>query len=312
FYANNPREGVTQFGSSIDGRLDVDTFTQVNLTLTGARSVVDRTDYNSPYGAVSPIAFDRLSARLGVAHVFNRLAVTAQGKVTGLTYHDGLSDAGAVIDQSYRNQTVTSALLDTRYNLTTGFDLLLHGTYERQDFANANALASGALLRNSSGWVVEGGTRLNLTGSLYGEVRVGYLWRSYADPRLLNARGLSFAADLLWNPSSLTTLRLVASRQVQDASSTTAAGILATEVKLGVDHELARNLIVSADAGYLRLKPLGTGYNANTWTGRLSARYLMSRRFTLTASLGREDRASFDTTRAYRANSGWLTLGLTL
>jgi hypothetical protein len=314
FYVDHPREGITQYGGSVDGTLDIDRLTQADLTVTAGRSVVDRTDFNSPVGAASPIAYDHVSARFNLAHTFNRLGIFGTGKVTSMSYRDGVTDAGAPISQRYRDVNVYDSVAEARYNLYPGFDALVHVAYNREAYTLAadDPAQPGHLDRSSTGWTVEGGGRVELTGTLYGEVRVGYLWRDYDDDRLRNAQGFSFNGNLLWNLSGLTTLRLNASRQVEEAASTTAAGNLVTTTTLGLDHEVLRNFIVSIDGGYVHLAPLGTGFSADLWTGRLSGRYLISRRFSLKAELAHADRNSLDRTRAFRANTAWLTLSLTL
>lgn len=314
FYVRHASEGVTQYGGSAEGTLDIDRSTQAVVSVVAGRSIVDRTDFNSPAGAASPIAYDHASARINLSHNFNRLSLLGTAKVTGLSYRDGVTDGGVAISQRYRDATIYDGVQEIRYNLYPGFDVLLHGNYNRQSYSlPANdPLQPGNLDRNSSGWTIEGGARVELTGTLYGEVRAGYMRRTYADTRLRNARGLSFVANVLWNATSMTTLRLNASRSIEEAASTTAAGNLVTLAKLGIDHELQRNFTVSLDGGYIRLAPLGTGSSADTWTARLSGRYLISRRFSLKAELAHADRATADRSHAFKANTIWLSAALTL
>jgi hypothetical protein len=314
FYVDHPKEGITQYGGSLDTTLDIDRMTQADITVTAGRSIVERTDFNSPVGAASPIAYDHASARFNLSHAFNRLSVYGTGKVTGFSYRDGVTDAGVPISQRYRDMIVYDAVQETRYNLYPGFDALLHLSYNRESYSlpASDPAQPGNLDRSSTGWTVEGGGRVELTGTLYGEIRLGYLWRNYDDPRLRAARGFSFDGNLLWNATGTTTLRLRGARQVEEAASTTAAGNLVTTATIGLDHEMMRNLILSLDGGYMRLAPLGTGNSADLWTGALAARYLISRRFTLKGNLSHAARSSLDRSHVFKVNTAWLTLSLSL
>ncbi|MDE1914557.1 MAG: outer membrane beta-barrel protein [Sphingomonadales bacterium] len=314
FYLHHPQEGITQYGGSLDTTLDLDRRTQADVMFTAGRSIVDRTDFTSPPDATSPIAYDHASARLNLTHGINRLTLSSTAKVTGTSYRHGRTDSGALISQTYRDMTAYDLVQEARYTLHPGFDAVLHVSYNRAVYAlpASDPAQPGHLARDASGWTVQAGARLGLTGTLYGELRLGYLWRDYADPRLRAARGFSFDGNLLWNAGTLTSVRLRGSRSVEEAASTTAAGNLVTMVSLGLDHELQRNIIISAEGGYLRLAPIGTGATADLWSSRLSARYLISRRISLTAQLGHAARSSVDVSHAFVANTASLSLSITL
>ncbi|MEJ2459993.1 MAG: outer membrane beta-barrel protein [Novosphingobium sp.] len=168
-----------------------------------------------------------------------------------------------------------------------------------------------ALNRDSKGLRVEGGFRFDITSLLYGEVRAGYFQRNYADPTLEDTSGLSFGADLLWNVTPLTTLKVGADRRVDEAASTTIAGNRTTQFDASVDHELLRNLILSGDFMYRRIAPLGPLRASDEFYARAGARILLNRQLSIRASYRYAKRNSNVAARAFSENRAMLAAVLT-
>jgi hypothetical protein len=152
--------------------------------------------------------------------------------------------------------------------------------------------------------------KVDLTGLLYGEARVGYMKRDYSDPGYRDTSGLSFGVDLLWNVTPLTSIRFGADRAIEESSSTIAAGNRRTQFDLSLDHELLRNLILGGAVGYARIEPLGPIPSSSAYLGRLDARYLVSRRVSLRGGYLFTKRTSASIDRRFEENrlSGGVTL----
>ncbi len=101
--------------------------------------------------------------------------------------------------------------------------------------------------RSSDGYDIVGGTDIDLSGTTFGEVFVGYIRRDYDDARFRRVDGPIFGGELTWNISGLTTMQLFASRLIKSTTIVGAAGITNTGFGLELDHELMRNLILSFD-----------------------------------------------------------------
>jgi hypothetical protein len=71
--------------------------------------------------------------------------------------------------------------------------------------------------------------------------------RSFADPTLKPVTGPMAEASAIWSPSGLTTVTATLSRRIEDAAELTTVSYTFTGLRLGVDHELYRNLLL---AGY--------------------------------------------------------------
>jgi hypothetical protein len=98
--------------------------------------------------------------------------------------------------------------------------------------------------------------------------------------------GATAGVDLTWNVTKLTTLKFGVERSIEETTEDGASGVFRTDFDASVDHELLRNLILSAEAGYSLQEYEGTDRDDNVVAFGLLGKYLLSRNFYI--SLGYE------------------------
>ena len=311
FFLNHSDENASQYGGAVAGRADLPG-TTVWLKGTAERRVLPREDFNSPGNSRSPLSYNRLEGSVDVERKIARFSVGAGASVARLSYLNVVDDSGALLDQRWRDVSGSNFHGELGYALNPAFRIIARGEYNLMSYAlpASDPAQPGGLDRDSHGWRMEGGVRVSLSRVVVGELRIGYLERTYDDPRLLATRGLSFHGDLLWNVTSLTSVRFNADRRIEEAASTTAAGNRVTEFGVSVEHELMRNLIVTASGRHLHYQPLGPTLAGDDWVGRVGARWLINRRFTGTLEYRRSSRDMSDITRDFVQNA--VTAGITL
>ncbi len=293
FYASRGSESNSNYQVDAAGILDVSRQTQVRLQALAGRFIESRTDINSFSAIASPTRFTRVSGRAGLDHQFNTLAVSAEAGVQKLSYSDTRLIDNTVFDQSFRDNVLTDGTLRLRYGLRTGTAFVVQVSADKLHYNNAPPPVLGAVAnRDTSGYRVEGGLILELSSLIYGDVRIGYLHRNTADPTIKNVSGLSFAANVLWNVTPLTSVRLIANRSVEDSVSRIVAGNLRSQGTLTVDHELLRNVLLNASVRYANISPIGPVSDSQELEFRAGATYYLNRRFGLRASYRLYDRSS--------------------
>jgi uncharacterized protein (PEP-CTERM system associated) len=82
-----------------------------------------------------------------------------------------------------------------------------------------------------------------------------------------------------WNVTQLTTVTFEASRTIEETTLSGAAGALSSDAQLTVDHELLRNLIVSAGARFNYIDYEGISREDDIAGLGLGATYLINRYF---------------------------------
>lgn len=311
---NLTNENATQFGAEADSRLDFDRQTQIQINLSANRFVESRSSLSSFKGSARPVRYDEYQAGLGISRAAGDVVLKVNGGLVYRNFRDAQVPGGSDIDQDYRDVRIVSLTGSAQYDLRNGIGLVLSGGFDNNHyiFGPASPLFVRGLdfNRDSNGYNIQGGVSLELSSLIFGRLQVGYLRRTYRDPRLRGFSGLTFSGDILWNITPLTTIKLRASRSVQETAAQDLAGNLRSDIRISVDHELYRNVVVSGDAGYGHFRPNGPGPSGNEYSFGVSGKYLLDRRFTVIASLRHSARTSNAAFLRYHATSGYVGLRL--
>jgi hypothetical protein len=307
-HANLTSENVTQFGAEVDGVIEVSRATRFLLTGGAEQRVENRADLGAQQGLTTPVTFRVLEGLAGIAHDANQLSLNASVAINRLDFSNPTTASGIVVDQSFRDATTYSVTLGAGYDLRSGVSLVVQGQFSDHQFpfgpGSPGFDPSFSINRDSQGFNIGGGVNLELSSLISGTVRVGMLDRRYVDPRLKDVNGFSYSVDLLWNVTPLTSLRLRAARSIEDTASTVVAGNTRDEVQLTVDHELYRNVLLTATTRYAEFSPNGPGVGGQEFAAGLSGRYRVDRRWTIDGRVNYNERSSLNPTLAFDAISG--------
>lgn len=292
FYAENSSENTSTM--QVDGiaGLDVSRQTRIRLTALAGRFTESRTDINSVSGLNAPTQYDRITTRGTLDQNFNNLAIVLDAGIQRLRYSN--NNAGA-LDQSFRDNSLKDASLRVRYDTGAGASAFIQISADQLRYDDKEVVFGGVvnrLERDSDGYRAEIGAAFELTSLIYGDARIGYLHRNSFDPTLRDVSGISFGANVLWNITPLTSVRLVADRSVEDSSSRIVAGNLRSQGTLTVDHELLRNLILNASLRYADVDPIGPVANSQELEANAGASMMLNRRFRVQARYRFYNRAS--------------------
>jgi len=192
------------------------------------------------------------------------------------TFNGGLAIEG---DRNRREFIITPRV---SYELTPGYQAFVEAGANWRDYNSTFDATPQHLKRSSSGYTAAVGTQLNLSNLISGQVYVGYQDQDYDDPRLASNSGVYLGASLLWNVTELTSLKFTASRSVQETILVGSSGYWDTELVATVEHELLRNLLLTADARYTINDYQGVSRNDTTIAGDVGGRW----KFTEVYSVG--------------------------
>ncbi|WP_029548660.1 outer membrane beta-barrel protein [Rhizorhabdus wittichii] len=313
FHAKLDTEDASEYGVNGRGVVDVTRRTRIRLTGSAERNAETRSSLASFSGSRTRVKYDRFSGSAGLEQEVGDFVLLGKGEYRRIRYMDTTDPLGNPIDLSFRNLKVRTGTGQIAYRLRSGTSAFIRVQSEKRTYdlrpGDPGFDPITQTDRSSKGLKAEAGLGLELTSLIYGNIRLGYMKQNYADPKLRDVSGLSYGADILWNVTPLTSLKFTAERAVDETSSQTTAGNLRSEFTADVDHELLRNLILSAGVRYARINPAGLSPKSREYEARLGARYLLPNRFMeLRAGYAFEKRSSANPSIRFNSNNIFVTL----
>lgn len=281
-FASNDSENTETFQVSGEGRLDVSRRANLFARALAGSNVEGRNVPTTQVGVVSPIEYTNSAVNVGGTIEGNRLRLIGQIGTAELNYKDARSTTGGVIDQDFRDMTMSSASLRLDYALSPNTSL--YALYEMND----RKYNAGFFARGSDGYNVAVGASFDLTNLLRGEFQVGQFSQSYDNAAFGTQKSTSFLGSVEWFPTQLTTVTFKGQRSIEESAISTAYGALTSSASVTVDHELLRNLVLTGAYALVYDDYRGIDRNDNRSSLMFGGRYYVSRRVALTGSLAFE------------------------
>jgi hypothetical protein len=220
-------------------------------------------------------------------------------------------DLGTSIrDQSDRDRVVTRVGGQIEYARTPSFSYYGRATLGRIDYSR-NTLLNGLPNRDSHSYRALAGVTFDIPGRFRGAVGAGVSHLDYDGRFYNNVTGLSVEGQIDYFLSELTTVGLVASRTIEDSNISNSRAFFDNRLRLTVDHELLRNLILSGTTELGRQDYIDSRLSNDIVRFSARARYLSSPLFELTGGLSYSARLPNDATLDRRRNEFRATVGVT-
>lgn len=281
-YATYTRQDYEDFFVSGDGRLDVtrDSAFYAGGSFNREHEAPGQPDFQTD--AKTPIEYNFINGFSRYVQRFGKFSGTLEGTVARLDYYNTNTEAGNSTSNNDRDRTVWSGGTRVGYELVRNYEAFVRvlGNTRRYD----DTPDRDGVDRNSDGFSGVAGVALDLGGVLFGDVYAGYLAQYYDDSDLDNVGAFNAGGTLTWNVTTLTTLNARVERVVQETTQAGASSILRTVTGFSADHELLRNLILTAAFTYTNDDYQGVNRTDDFYLGGINARYLLNRN--LYANLG--------------------------
>ena len=299
------RENVTSFGVSANGVYDFSRETKLRGGGAAQRLAEDRTSLNSFQATIEPVRYDVFRADGTFSQAFSAFQVQATANYDRLNYHDAELVGGQSVSQDFRDYRAITLGGSVEYDLQNGIGIVVSARHFDNDYdfgPGSDDFVDGISLdRDSTGVTAQAGITLELSNLIFGTIQAGYLTRDYEDSRMQDVSSPSFTANLLWNVTPLTSLVGTARRWIEESASTVSAGNVRSDFGMKVHHELYRHVLLTGEADLNRFEPVSIGSKGTEYSGKLGARYLISRRATINGQLRYSRRDSDNIFLRYKA-----------
>jgi hypothetical protein len=252
-YARFSSEQYDDGFGSVDGTYNINR----NLVALGGARIErlheERDSPNEPGNVANPTTLTAETGTVGLASRGFRIGWQLDGGVRREDYDNQTLIGGGTLDNGTRDVTVYSFNGTGTYELAPNYQAFARAGYNKRDYDKMGTVAGAPLDRSSDGFRFDVGARVNLTNVTYGEFFVGYLDQMYKAP-LSDISGVDVGAKVVWNASQITTVTGNVDRRVQDSNNFVNGGLspgyLRSNVGVGVDHELLRNVLLNGFANY--------------------------------------------------------------
>lgn len=243
-YFDQPRQSFTSWTANVAGSYEIgrDTlsasFTHLNLNQTPRDLGAPQLD--------SPIAFRIDAGRVGYNATFGRLSIQPGVQVTGYGFDDGTVQ-GAAYTQAYRDRVVVTPSVTAAYEFAPLRSAVL--IFSDSD-ASYSSRQAGQPSRDYNDFSLLAGVNYDTGGKVRLRALVGYEQRSFSSGQYSTISAPIAEAAAIWTPTGLTTVTGAISRYIEDSASEVTVGYTETALRLIVDHELLRNVLLRASGTY--------------------------------------------------------------
>lgn len=237
-------DNATEYSATGIGRLDVRRDLALDTKATHARLVLSRATGEVPVDTTKPVYFDQDAVSIRAIYTLPRIQLAVQGSFLSEDF-DNTPGAGRVINFSTRDREIVSYGGRATYAVSPDFAVfgaVLRAEADRPSVVTADLGYTATTLM--------AGANFDLTNLARGEVALGYLDQKYDRTSADADAGLAVNAEVQWFATQMTTVSLAGSRRSAPQLDAQSPGGITTSASGAIDHELLRNLIVSARASY--------------------------------------------------------------
>lgn len=282
-YFDVPRLSHTDYNVSAGGGLDIgrdQLYGTVSYLSANEEPYDIGTDTDTIVQLSKPLNFTIIDFRGSYTTTLGRFTLTpnadyqllrfAHGDFTGVP-----AASLASFNQSLRDSNILQGGVITRYEFQPQRSavLVINGNYNH--YIRGNSASLGIV--DSTGVTVLAGLDYQLTGAITVRALGGYQERFF-NGRTTSDQGAPIGeADVIWNPTGLTTVTGRYARTIEDATTQSVTGYTYDRLSLIVDHELFRNLLLQASGHLDKAKYQGSNQTQTLYGAGAGATYLINR-----------------------------------
>jgi len=270
-------EDVSNVTAAAQGRFDIER----DVFLSGGGGYqLSHEQRSSPNAAVTkyPTEFHVVDGNLGFTRNVGIIGLQIKSAVDSYSYNNNVNNTDTRVPEAYRDYIQYAVTPRVSYEIVPGYHAFIQVPLNERQYVSVDPLGFS---HSSHGYEGDIGTAVNLGSALNGEVDLGYFRQDYEDHRFSASQGPGGGANLLWNATDLTSYRLAVSRTVQEEASfvtvTPSSSFVETTGKVSVEHELLRNVLLTASGTYFVDQFSGVSRTDNNYNAYAGAQYLLNR-----------------------------------
>jgi len=188
-----------------------------------------------------PVGFEVFNARGSYETKFSRVTLTPSIEMNDWHF-ENTTVLGVPVNQAARDRVTLQGTVDVRYDWMTGRDVRVISRMLDTEYTHA---AVGVPSNNSRTWRTLAGVDYDGDTVWRYRLMVGFEVREASSAAVAAQVTGAGEAEVIWQPSGLTTVTLRAVRGIADAAQAGLSNYTYNGGELTLDHELYRNVLIS-------------------------------------------------------------------
>ncbi|MDA0967545.1 MAG: outer membrane beta-barrel protein [Proteobacteria bacterium] len=299
-YNDNDSENYEDFAIGLNGRLDVLRETFITAGVDYKDRHENRGSPDNNINSIHPTEYDEFTSNIGIYRGVRKVSVRLNGEFKNLDFDDGVTSSGANIDNDNRDRDQYRTSIRVGYEFMQDYEAFIRAVYDSRFYDDTTTLN-----RNSDGYEISVGSSVNITGTIRGDIYLGYMQQEYDDASLNKIGGIDYGAELFWNATPLTQVQAGIERVVEETSLANLSGYISTAYNVSVEHELRRNILLGANAAFITNDYESSSINEREddfFVAVTEAKYLMNRNLDLKLNYTYQNRHSNIVNQDYTKN----------
>ena len=303
FHENSSDDNTVDYGASLGGTVDASRALQIKPEIFYRAGSEPRGDNNVNGLALEPSTFDFMGGKVDAIYKAGRITFGLGGGAAYRDYNDIDLTGGGTDSQDDRDRLRLNADARLAYEFRSKTDVFVRAAYVRHDFDNVDGAVG--VKRDSDIYSASAGVSYHPTAKTEATIGAGYITQSFDNSAFGSVDGFLVNGKLAWAVSQLTTLTGLIERRIDQTTDGTASSELVWAGRIGVRHELRRNVVLGAGVGYTnRLFEGGASIREDDrYEARAQADYFINRNFSVGARYRFARRVSNTTNNGFSENN---------
>lgn len=285
-YGTYTSENVLRGSVTADGRADLSPWLAAGLRLGFAAEQEGRGSTDAVNGAARPGRLRSYRAEADISRRFNRLTATLRGGLALSDYDDVDLLGGGSENGDDRDVATRSVGARVTWELGPAANVYADISADRRSYSQS--VDDDGFRRSSTGWRGALGTAVEIARLARLDLEAGYVGRNYDDAALQSISDATLDAALTVAVTPVTTFRAGAGTEVEETTAAGASARLIRSAFVGVDHEVLRHFIVSADLAFENEALRGRSAATDTLSASLAGEYALGRQAAIVAGASHE------------------------
>lgn len=248
FHGNSSDDNTFDYTAALGGTIEASRALRIQPEVSYRQRSEQRGDNNVNGFAAEPSEFDVMEGKAKAIYQGGRITVDVGAGVQYIDYDDLALTGGGVASQDDRDRLRFNSSARLAYEFRSKTDVFIRGDYTMIDFDNVDAIVGQK--RDSDIITVTAGVSHRPTARTEATLGAGYITQDFDNNAFGSVDGFVVNGTLAWELSALTTVTGGIERRIDQTTDAGSSSELVWAGRLGVSHELRRNVVIGAGVRY--------------------------------------------------------------